>query len=703
MAKRHILVDTPSSKHPKVARTTNWELCVLCQEDTGAALQCPANCLRASVGDGYISLAGHLTKFSELGRIPMNIDTARVNDGDGIEATLRRHNARWHKACRLKFNQTKLERLELSIKSKNVKICAPAVTTRSRHDKVDLTEAVCFLCNEPAGSATLHRACTHDIDVKVRKCAMELEDTDLLAKLAPGDMVALEAKYHTKCLTKLYNRARAAAESTSADTGVDARLNGIAFAELVTFMEDTRKEEGIVPTFKLSDLSRMYKTRLEQLGVSVDGRIHTSRLKIRLLAVLPDLKAHSQGRDILLTFDVGSAIKKACDHDSDAMQLVRAAEIVRREMFNQTFHFDGSFKPGCEEDSVPKSLLALLNMILKGPNIKHQSQIGTGNTTAALSISQLVMFNRVKHANPSGSIYHSHERETPLPLYLAMKIHAVTRSRNLIDTLFNLGISVSYDRLLQLTSDIGNGVCECFKTDGVVCPPKMRSSVFTTAAVDNIDYNPTSATANEALHGTGISLIQHPTDQSEGHDRGVVVLNPSSSSTKSIAPLPTSYTNVPPAVLKTKEFTVPSVQGLVKPANSTTFTHAKEDELGWLNEVMKVLQKEHLDEMDWVSWSAYHANIQNTVIPPAAISALLPLFLDSAHSVAMIKHSMIMVQAAVQFLNPGQVPVLAADQPLYTLAKQIQWTWPSTLGEDHFVVMFGGLHIEMATLKVDIS
>ncbi len=35
------------------------------------------------------------------------------------------------------------------------------------------------------------------------------------------------------------------------------------------------------------------------------------------------------------------------------------------------------------------------------------------------------------------------------------------------------------------------------------------------------------------------------------------------------------------------------------------------------------------------------------------------------HSVAMIKHSMTLVQAIVQYLNPGQVPVLAADQPLY--------------------------------------
>ena len=66
------------------------------------------------------------------------------------------------------------------------------------------------------------------------------------------------------------------------------------------FMEDTRKGEGIVPTFKLSDLAHIYMAQLE-LGVSVDGGIHTSRLKTRLLAVIPDLQAHSQGRDVLLT------------------------------------------------------------------------------------------------------------------------------------------------------------------------------------------------------------------------------------------------------------------------------------------------------------------------------------------------------------------------------------------------------------------
>ena len=50
-------------------------------------------------------------------------------------------------------------------------------------------------------------------------------------------------------------------------------------------------------------------------------------------------------------------------------------------------------------------------------------------------------------------------------------------------------------------------------------------------------------------------------------------------------------------------------------------------------------------------------------------------------------------------LNPGQTPVSAADQPIYSVAKQIQWHWLDQYGEEKLVMMFGGLHIEMAAPK----
>lgn len=50
-------------------------------------------------------------------------------------------------------------------------------------------------------------------------------------------------------------------------------------------------------------------------------------------------------------------------------------------------------------------------------------------------------------------------------------------------------------------------------------------------------------------------------------------------------------------------------------------------------------------------------------------------------------------------VNPAQVPVIAFDQPLFALAKQIQWEMQNTHGEDHLVVMFGALHVAMAAFK----
>ena len=83
-----------------------------------------------------------------------------------------------------------------------------------------------------------------------------------------------------------------------------------------------------------------------------------------------------------------------------------------------------------------------------------------------------------------------------------------------------------------------------------------------------------------------------------------------------------------------------------------------------------------------------------------ANTSLLPLFPDEAKSVPMIQHSMNVIKKATEHLNPGQVPVIAVDQPLYSVAKKIQWNWPESHGEQHFVFILGGLHIEMAALSV---
>jgi len=72
----------------------------------------------------------------------------------------------------------------------------------------------------------------------------------------------------------------------------------------------------------------------------------------------------------------------------------------------------------------------------------------------------------------------------------------------------------------------------------------------------------------------------------------------------------------------------------------SSFQAVSKEEWNWLNAVMESLRKQHLEKTDWISWLAYHSSTLEAAIPPPAINALLPLFLDSAHSVAMIKDSM---------------------------------------------------------------
>ena len=93
---------------------------------------------------------------------------------------------------------------------------------------------------------------------------------------------------------------------------------------------------------------------------------------------------------------------------------------------------------------------------------------------------------------------------------------------------------------------MGNKVCDLYQSQQLVCRPQLRSNVPTTAAVDNIDHNPSSTTAKDSFHGTVISLHQHPSFVDEENDRNLSgLLGTAKGSSRTINRLPGCYTNVP--------------------------------------------------------------------------------------------------------------------------------------------------------------
>ena len=160
--------------------------------------------------------------------------------------------------------------------------------------------------------------------------------------------------------------------------------------------------------------------------------------------------------------------------------------------------------------------------------------------------------------------------------------------------------------------------------------------------------------------------------------------------------LPPYYTDVPPVTTNMKNISVPATS--MVSLTRDNFNEQTEEEYVWLEHARRVIEdKTGTDEN--ISWSAFHASRQSQLARTISPTAQLPLFIDSAHTVAMIRHSMDVVKNAVEHVNPGQTPVVTLDQPLFALAKQIQWKWPEKYGEDKMVVIFGGPHIEMAALK----
>ena len=95
-----------------------------------------------------------------------------------------------------------------------------------------------------------------------------------------------------------------------------------------------------------------------------------------------------------------------------------------------------------------------------------------------------------------------------------------------------------------------------------------------------------------------------------------------------------------------------------------------------------------------VTWSAHHASQKRSPAFEVSITSLLPPLRDQVYSVATVRHVMDNIKDIVSFLNPGQVSVIAADQPIYAVAKQVQWHWPENYGEASF-----SLGLEAYTLR----
>lgn len=676
----------------------DWNLCIICQKNTCEELRRPtrSNSYSLDVRAIYTSFINNALEFTSIDALPTKLNVPLDIDLN----VLVQKEAPWHKSCHLKFSSSKLSKAkERSVRvrkreqeDEQVEKARPQSKSRrsSTHDS-----RYCLMCGE---GGQLHEVSTMSTHKNLCSMIIELQDEILLPKITGVDLIAAEAKYHLKCLTDLRNRYRKHITKKRQESfGQDDKVKeSQAFVELTEHVKQYVDEDKLV--FRLSELHELYVDRLKALGITKE--IHKTRLKNSLLDFFPEAQEESDGRNVLIVFK--KAIQRLLkdgvfqrDYSEDAMVLAKASSIIRNDIFSHNpFKFSGNFSEGCQESSVPATLKCLISMLLYGVNIENTR---AQELQPCLTVCQTILFNTKADCtkkSKTSRTRHNKEREPPLPLYIGITVHATTRSKSLITKLYQMGVSVSYQRIVELEDMMACSVSERFIEDGVVAPACLRKGVFTVGALDNLDHNPSSNTAASSFHGTGISVFQLTTKEANpGEKRPPVTIPPQGTGHS----LPDDYAVVPPVELDASKTVVPECY-LQEPRSVIQEEKKKEKE--WAMHSVGELDKESVTAEDTITWAAYHAKKMQSDDHLPASTALLPLFYEKAATPAMVKHGMCVIEKAVRFLNPGQVPVMTVDQPLFALAKMVQWRWPSTHGENIYVVMMGGLHIEMTLWSV---
>lgn len=686
--KRRVDFQSPE-RQPKPLESTpsiDWELCFICQTRQKDNLQFPAaNALtNVTPKESYDNLASSIKKLHSIGELPIPLDIKNLECGISLGESLLKNDAKYHRKCKKKFDADKIQRATTRHEQNKTEYANDAESSRSnRRRQSDIEEPLkCFFCEKPEEKKRkLHKAQTYRLDAKVRRAAKDTNASILYAKLENGDMCAQDALYHSDCLCKLYREATRARMGEDINDN-DRKLHGLAFSKVLSYIDETLLASNeCIPVFKLAELSKYYSECIQELGID-NYKVHSTRLKQRIMGEFEDMYAQTQGRDVILGFrgDLGEIISTAAniDYDNEGIIIAEACKIFRRDLLQmENTVFNGKFDQQCQANAIPESIKCLLSSTMHANHTSnpHYKQ-------AVLTIGQLIRFNTLKRARSSStSMYHSIDREPPLPIYLSEMIHSKTRSMEMVDRFAHLGLSISKDRLLQMSTSLGNAAIDTFKRDGVVVPMYLRKGLFCTSAVDNIDINPRSSTAKTSLHGTAASINQHSLIDS-GAERETVDLQPQCTTLKQ---LPDHYTEIIP--LHLPALVLPAQDNLYPIEEIPLDADLEEDKI-WL------------DQIDQPSWAVFHARRETQLLKlKEDISALLPIWRDDSKSPATIKHALDVIKRAIEFLNPGQMPVTTLDQPLYAIAKRLQWYFPNNYGTSKFVMILGALHIEMAMLS----
>ena len=451
----------------------DWEICFICQKEKKKERT------RSTI-TGLNTLAEMLQKFIDINYIDTNINRLLCeNENMDITTILLSNNAQYHHSCSLKNNMKMFER-QCTKQDKEPQ----AGCSRRNSESNVMGELRCCFCSHIDTSENLIAAGTmhvsqdkasgmhvDDLTEKWKRMAALNNNQDLLRKLSFGDVTSNELFYHRDCyqdFRNIYRREEKKQMELDCSTleNVEKWTKAISLSKIVGYIYETERDaHGNI--FNAKSLETLYIDLLKCHGIQAAS--HVTRFAEKLLLQIEDLEKKTVGRTTSLYFKhtFNSIMRDSVVEPDNFMKSLRSViRPIRDAMCITKNKFEGYFLNDSQTNSVPIQLLSFISMLVDGTYITNK-----GFSQAALTCSQIIMYNFRKCPVRKAETKRRHlkERETPVVIYNSLKLYATVKSKVLLDHFFNLGICLSYERVLDITKGLYDSMKTKFEKDSTTC------------------------------------------------------------------------------------------------------------------------------------------------------------------------------------------------------------------------------------------
>lgn len=692
-------------KRKSSSRTTNYDLCIFCQDRTKEPLRTASTDAKTKVVDCIHSRR----KWRDISNVNMLDRLEQINVNEWST------NLKWHKNCHGSFtsssNLRRIEKrytVEAEQKLHSQQEPLPSGTKPARRSSNSVDWAKCMFCQQ-ADSKSIHNVETLEKSRDILSLAQN--DPVMCLRLSDvNDLIAAEGKYHLKCLVQFERKARKISMSdrdnkyivisqlcTKLETGLSRGHVYDMGVVWNNYTELAKELETEIPQKYLSRKKSFY-TDIEQALGSKANFVRPMDVKASLLMYPGNQSEYvishslSKGGERPELFASSGSESSEESSGEEGNQTNRSDGNLLQEMVHVAIRLRSDLEetPGHElnwrnidqthvEKIIPDSLYLFLMLLFGGTQVLEESgevSEDTNTKCKVFSIAQDIVYG-----------ISNGKKLTPKHIGLALTLHQATRSENLVNMFHAANHCIPIWTVRAFDNAIANSILDRYKSNGYVyVPDNIKAGTFMHFSCDNIDVLESTIDGKNTFHCTQMMVWQRRMylEEAAGQEQPI---NDSMTLDKETMNV---FHEIDKAKFTSSKRPVPQL-----PDN------CKLDMESWLADDTLVRQSSAIN-LSWVLvrnpegteqriplWGAFNES-SCIVKHPVTKAGMLPILQAPADEYDTITTVINKFQAISKLLGQNHT-VITADQPLYSKAKEL--VWANQTDYKNVIFCMGGLHV----------